>query len=86
MGYATQDDIDQLYGADLLVRIADYDRDKVADPEVVQRGLDAANEICDAYLSSQYTVPVVSNAGHHQELRHRHRGLQDRTRPDRPYR
>ncbi|MGJ4945074.1 gp436 family protein [Bradyrhizobium sp. HKCCYLS1011] len=63
MGYASKEDIDDLYGTDLLVRIADYDRDGVPDPLVIQRGLDGADEICDAYLSSQYTVPVVPTPG-----------------------
>lgn len=58
MGYATKDDIDELYGTDLLVRVADYDRDGQPDDDVVARGLQGADEICDAYLSAQYTVPV----------------------------
>jgi phage gp36-like protein len=63
MGYATKEDIDDLYGTDLLVRIADYDRDGAPDTEVVDRGLQAADEICDAYLSAQYPVPVVPTPG-----------------------
>lgn len=63
MAYATKDDIDQLYGADLLIRIADYDRDGAADPEVVNRGLQSADEICNAYLSAQYSVPVLPTPG-----------------------
>jgi phage gp36-like protein len=63
MGYATKEDIDQLYGEDLLVRVADYDRDGTPDDEVVARGLMAADEICDAYLSAQYTIPVTPTPG-----------------------
>lgn len=63
MGYATKEDIDELYGTDLLVKIADYDRDGTPDPAVVDRGLLAADEICDAYLSAQYTIPIVPTPG-----------------------
>ncbi|WFU52309.1 DUF1320 domain-containing protein [Bradyrhizobium pachyrhizi] len=63
MGYATKEDIDELYGTDLLVKIADYDRDGTPDPLVVDKGLLAADEICDAYLSAQYTIPLVPTPG-----------------------
>jgi phage gp36-like protein len=63
MGYATKADIDELYGTDLLVRIADYDRDGTPDDEVVGKGLQAGDEICDAYLSAQYPVPVTPTPG-----------------------
>ncbi|SHH06198.1 gp436 family protein [Bradyrhizobium erythrophlei] len=63
MGYATKDDIDQLYGTDLLVRVADYNRDGTPDPDVIAKGLQAADEICDAYLSAQYAVPVTPVPG-----------------------
>ena len=39
MGYATKEDIDELYGTDLLVRVADYNRDGTPDPEVIAKGL-----------------------------------------------
>lgn len=63
MGYATKEDIDDLYGEDLLVRVADYDRDGTPDDAVVAKGLQAADEICDAYLSAQYTIPVTPTPG-----------------------
>lgn len=63
MGYCSKEDIDKLYGTDLLVKIADYDRDGEPDPDVVQSGIDAADEICDAYLSAQYTIPVSPTPG-----------------------
>lgn len=63
MGYATKEDIDELYGTDLLVRIADYNRDGQPDPDVIDKGLLAADEVCNAYLSAQYTVPVVPTPG-----------------------
>jgi phage gp36-like protein len=63
MGYASKEDIDDLYGNDLLVKIADYDRDGTPDPAVVAKGLQAADEICDAYLSAAYTIPVTPTPG-----------------------
>jgi phage gp36-like protein len=63
MGYASREDIDKLYGTDLLIRVADYDRDGQPDPDVIARGLEAADEICDAYLSAQYTIPVTPTPG-----------------------
>ena len=63
MGYATKADVDELYGTELLVRIADYDRDGTPDSEVVDRGLLAADEVCNAYLSAQYPVPVMPTPG-----------------------
>ena len=56
--YASKADIDDLYGEDLLVRIADLDKDGTPDEDVIEKALLSADEICDAYLSSQYTVPV----------------------------
>jgi phage gp36-like protein len=61
--YCTSDDIIDLYGYDLLVRIADHDKDGAPDPDKVEKGLIGAAEICDAYLSAQYTVPVVPAPG-----------------------
>jgi len=61
--YASKSDIDDLYGEDLLVRIADFDRDGVPDADVVEKGLRGADEICDAFLSAQYTVPVTPTPG-----------------------
>ncbi|WP_316196576.1 DUF1320 domain-containing protein [Bradyrhizobium sp. SZCCHNS3053] len=63
MGYATKEDIDELYGTALLVRIADYNNDREPDPEVIAKGLESADEICDAYLSAQYTIPVTPTPG-----------------------
>jgi phage gp36-like protein len=56
--YASKADIDDLYGTALLVRIADEDRDGVADQEKVDKGLSAADAIIDAYLSAQYPLPL----------------------------
>jgi phage gp36-like protein len=63
MGYATEEDIDELYGTDLLVRVADYDKDGTPDADVVANGLRNADDICNAYLSAQYSVPVTPIPG-----------------------
>jgi phage gp36-like protein len=63
MGYATEEDIDELYGTDLLVRVADYDKDGTPDEDVVANGLRNADDICNAYLSAQYSVPVTPTPG-----------------------
>ena len=56
--YASKEDIDELYGPALLVRIADEDRDGVADAEKVEKGLQNADSIIDAYLSAKYDLPL----------------------------
>lgn len=58
MGYATLEDIEELYGFDLLVRVADPNKTGAPDPELVAKGLQGADDIINAYLSAQYTVPV----------------------------
>jgi phage gp36-like protein len=63
MGYATKDDIVELYGPDLLVRVADYDKDGQPDDDVVAKGLQNADDICNAYISAQYSVPVTPTPG-----------------------
>jgi len=63
MAYANKEDIDELYGPDLLVRVADYDKDGQPDDDVVAKGLQNADDICNAYLSAQYSVPVTPTPG-----------------------
>lgn len=63
MAYATQDDIIELYGQDLLLRVADVDKDGDPDEEVVSKGLQSADDICNAYLSAQYSIPVTPTPG-----------------------
>lgn len=58
MPYATKDDIDALYGNELLIRIADQDGDGTPDDAVITQGIQGADEIIDAYLSAQFSVPV----------------------------
>ncbi len=63
MAYATEDDIVELYGEDLLLRVADLDKDGVADQEVIEKALLGADDVCNAYLSAQYAIPVTPTPG-----------------------
>lgn len=63
MPYATSDDIVALYGLDQLVRVSDLDRDGQVDPDVVEAGLQAADDEINLYLSALYTVPVPFVSG-----------------------
>lgn len=56
--YATKDDITDTYGVDLLTRVADHNRDKVVDEEVVEMGLQSADDMCNAYIGAYYPVPL----------------------------
>lgn len=66
--YASKEDIDDLYGADLLIKIADQDRDGVADPAIVQRGLDSAQGLIDGALEGKYTLPLTGTSSLLREL------------------
>lgn len=57
MAYATQSDIETLYGADALV-VADRDGDGEADAAAVARALDAASAEIDTYLAVRYPLPL----------------------------
>src|SRR5690349_11238059 len=63
MGYATQEDIEELYGPDLLVRVGDYNKDVQPDDDVIENGLQNADDVCNAYLSANYSVPVTPPPG-----------------------
>lgn len=58
MAYATQTDIEELYGADALVA-ADRDGDGVADAPAVTRALSDASDEIDTYLAVRYAVPLA---------------------------
>jgi phage gp36-like protein len=63
MPYCTLEDMVELYGEDLILKVADHDRDDIADPDIVEKGIKGADEIIDAYLSAQYTVPMAPIPG-----------------------
>ena len=59
MSYATADQVEERYGADLLLLLRDRDGDGVADAAVLDRALaDAAGEI-DTYLAAKYDLPLA---------------------------
>lgn len=58
MTYATEQDIIDLHGAELLDLLADTDADGVRDPETVTRAIDDASALIDGYLSGRYALPL----------------------------
>jgi phage gp36-like protein len=58
--YATQQDIVDRYGQDLLLLIADRDADAVIDVDVVTRALTDATAEIDTYLAAKYELPLPS--------------------------
>jgi phage gp36-like protein len=56
--YAIQADVDDLYGEDLLVRVADHDGDDIPDPDIVESGLAGATNIINSYISARYQLPL----------------------------
>ncbi|HAW49166.1 MAG TPA: DUF1320 domain-containing protein [Roseovarius sp.] len=57
MAYATQSDIETLYGADALA-VADRDGDGVADAATVSRALEAASAEIDSYVGVRHDLPL----------------------------
>lgn len=58
MTYAVKQNIDDLYGVDLLNKLADKNNDRTADPAVVERGLRSADGIINGYLEGKYNLPI----------------------------
>ncbi len=58
MPYASQQDIQDRIGLDLLTVIADRDRDQVLDAAAIARALDDATSEIDGYLSERYALPL----------------------------
>lgn len=59
MAYATQQDIAEIYGEELLYILADRDRDQVLDTAAIASSLDKASGEIDAKLSVRYVVPFA---------------------------
>ena len=60
MSYASQQDITDLYGAELLDLISDLDGDGSADPDVVAKGLNNASALIDTHISARFELPLSS--------------------------
>lgn len=56
--YASQADIDDLYGTDLLLRIADPNKTGSPDATIVERGLQSADDLINSYVSTRYNLPL----------------------------
>ena len=58
MAYATQMDLENVYGKRLVTKLSDHDNDGAADQEAIDHALSAASSIIDGYLSVRYSVPL----------------------------
>ena len=58
MSYATQADIQSLYGLELLYLIADRDRDQVLDAAAITSALELATGEIDSKLSNRFPTPL----------------------------
>lgn len=58
MVYATQLDLENVYGAALVAKLADHDGDGVADQPAIDDALTSASSIIDAYIGRRYVVPI----------------------------
>ncbi len=58
MPYATQADIIERYGEDVLYALADRNRDGTLDEEAISRALVDATAEIDSYLASRYPLPL----------------------------
>lgn len=56
--YASQADIDALYGPKLLMRLVDRDDEGEADPNGVEAALSSADAIIDGYVGTVYDLPL----------------------------
>ncbi len=60
MAYATQADITDSYGGDLLLVVADWDNDGVIDAAPVARALAAATALIESFLAVRYPTPLTT--------------------------
>lgn len=60
MPYATQQDMIDAQGEDLIVTISDRDNNGAIDTAAVTKALAAASSEIDSYLANRYVVPVAS--------------------------
>jgi phage gp36-like protein len=58
MAYASEADIIDLHGTELLDLLADKTGDGVRDAAAIARALDDAGSLIDGYLSQRYTLPL----------------------------
>lgn len=58
MSYATQADIENRYGVDALLVVADRNDDQVIDTEIVTAALADASAEIDSYVGARYPLPL----------------------------
>jgi len=58
--YASQMDLENTYGRDLVTVLADTNDDGFANQEAINEALKSASAIIDAYLGARYSVPVFA--------------------------
>lgn len=61
--YCSKADIDNLYGEALLKRLADRDRDGIPDQEIVDSGLQSADDLIDGYVGGIQPLPLPAVPG-----------------------
>lgn len=60
MTYATQTNLTDRYGADVLLELADRDGDDEVDAAVVARALADADALIDSYIARRYELPIAT--------------------------
>ena len=63
MPYATEQDLVDLHGANLIDRLADISGDGVRDAAKIARALETASDMIDGYISGRYTLPLTKASG-----------------------
>lgn len=58
--YCTQADLEQRFGRDYVLSLADRDRDGEADAGVIDQALDDAAAEINAYVAGRYALPLPS--------------------------
>lgn len=59
MSYIVADDLVAAYGHSLVNKISTPEGSTQSDPAVIQRGIDSAGSIIDAYIGGRYTLPLA---------------------------
>jgi phage gp36-like protein len=58
VAYATQSDIEEIYGAEALILVADRDGDGIADAAAVAAALARASDEIDLHVGAAYALPL----------------------------
>ena len=58
MGYITQTDLENRFGSDELLALADRDGDDVIDATVIAQAIQDAESVIDSYVARRYDLPL----------------------------